>query len=302
MNRRLWPFSRHHHTLPEDQASTQQPVGPLSVDDRARLTNTPYFLPKDAEEDSRLNFQHRALYAAIGNHYLAPLKQETDTILDVGTGTGIWPVEMSRLFPQAHIIGLDVSSASFQYVSTAMYTFMLGDILQGLPFPEKQFEFVHQRLLVAAIPTAHWPTVINELIRVTRPGGWIEVLEIGVTIKNAGSETARLLAWMGERSKERGFDMGMVSQLGQVLIEAGVQDVEIHHIPAPLGAWGGHVGSMLKANVLSAFSALKGAYCTQAQMSPAQFDTWVGDVAEEWERLHASYVFHAAYGRRAPGA
>lgn len=302
MNRRLWLFHRRRQTVPLEQAKGPQSANPVSVDDRARLANAPYFLPKDAEEDSRLNFQHRALYAAIGNHYLAPLKPETDTILDVGTGTGIWPVEMSRLFPQAHITGVDVSSSSFQYSSTAMYTFMLGDVLQGLPFPEKQFEFVHQRLLVAAIPSAHWPSVINELIRVTRPGGWIEMLEIGVTIKNAGSETARLLAWMGERSKERGFDMGMVSQLGRLLIEAGVQDVEIHHIPAPLGAWGGHVGSMLKANVLGAFSALKGAYCAQAQMRPEQFDAWVQDVAEEWETLRASYIFHAAYGRKATSA
>lgn len=302
MNRSLWPFFRRRHALHLDEAPAPQPASAISVDDRARLINTPYFLPKDAEEDARLNFQHRALYAAMGNHYLAPIKPETDTILDVGTGTGIWPVEMSRIFPQAHIIGLDVSSSSFQDASTAAYTFILGDVLKGLPFPEKQFEYVHQRLLVAAIPTANWPTVINELIRVTRPGGWIEVLEIGVTIKNAGSETARLLAWMGGLSKERGFDMGIVSQLGQLLIEAGVQDVEIHHIPAPLGDWGGYVGSMLKANVLSAFNALKGAYCTQANMSPEQFDAWVQDVAEEWETLHASYVFHAAYGRRAPSA
>ncbi|GLV55947.1 hypothetical protein KDH_27910 [Dictyobacter sp. S3.2.2.5] len=291
---------RRRQTRHRDQAP--QPVEPQAIDDRVRSTDTPYFLPKDAEEDSRLNFQHRALYAAIGNHYLAPLTPETDTILDVGTGTGIWPVEMSHLFPKAHILGLDVSSTSFQHPSTAAYTFMLGDILHGLPFPDKQFAFVHQRLLVAAIPTAQWPTAIKELIRVTRPGGWIEILEIGVTIKQAGPETTRLLAWMGACSKERGFDMAVVPQLGQMLIEAGIQDVEIHHIPAPLGTWGGHVGAMLKANVLSAFGALKGIYCTQAQMSPAHFDAWVKDVSEEWETLRASYVFHAAYGRRALGA
>ncbi|GCF10296.1 class I SAM-dependent methyltransferase [Dictyobacter arantiisoli] len=303
MKLRQWPFRRRQTVIftPDHSSTPPEPhlTVPRSIDDRARLTDTPYFLPKDAQEDTRLNFQHRALYAAIGNHYLAPLAPETDTILDVGTGTGIWPVEMSRLFPKAHTVGLDVSSSSFQFPSTAAYTFMIADILKGLPFPEKQFAFVHQRLLVAAIPTADWPAVIQELIRVTRPGGWIEILEIGVTIKNAGPETARLLEWMGNQSKQRGFDMGMVSQLGMLLVEAGVQDVEIQNIPAPLGAWGGHVGSMLKANVISAFNALKGVYCIQANILPEQFDAWVQSVAEEWETLHASYVFHAAYGRRA---
>src|ERR1700730_12694766 len=80
MNRRHWPLFRRRHALHLDQAPAQQPASPLSVDSRARLINTPYFLPKDAEEDARLNFQHRALYAAMGNHYLAPIKPETDTI------------------------------------------------------------------------------------------------------------------------------------------------------------------------------------------------------------------------------
>jgi Methylase involved in ubiquinone/menaquinone biosynthesis len=303
-----WPFRQHRTVV---QPSTPQSSGAAQpsatsspstlppADNRTRLANVPYFLPKDAEEDNRLNFQHRAIYAAIGNHYLAPIKAETATILDVGTGTGIWPVEMSPLFPQAHIVGLDIASSSFLYSSTAAYTFMLADALKGLPFPDRQFDYVHQRLMVAAVPAANWLDLIRELVRVTRPGGWVEVLEIGVTIKNAGPETTRLLSWMGDRSKERGFDMGMVSHLGDLLSRAGLQDVEIQNIPAPLGAWGGHVGSMLKSNVLSAYNALKGVYCAQANMKPEQYDAWVRAVADEWEQRHASYIFHAAYGRRA---
>lgn len=65
--------------------------------------------------------------------------------------------------------------------------------LKGLPFPDQQFDYVHQRLLVAAIPAANWPEVIHELVRVTRPGGWVELLEVGVTIERASPETTRLL-------------------------------------------------------------------------------------------------------------
>ncbi len=220
------------------------------------------------------------------------------TILDVGTGTGIWPVEMARLFPQAHIVGVDISAASLEYTSSSSSTFCLADVLKGLPFPDRQFDYIHQRLLVAALPATHWPAVIQELIRVSRPGGWIELLEIGVTIQHAGPETTRLLNWMGERSRERGFDMGLLSRLGEMLAQGGLEAIERHDIPVPLGEWAGHVGSMLKANVLSAFDALKGAYCTQANLPLEQFEAMVNRVAQEWEKNHASYVFHAAYGRR----
>ncbi|HEY4385440.1 MAG TPA: class I SAM-dependent methyltransferase, partial [Ktedonobacteraceae bacterium] len=111
------------------------------------------------------------------------------------------------------------------------------DVLNGLPFPDRQFDYVHQRLLVAALPATHWPTVIHELVRVTRPGGWIELLEIGVTIQHAGPETTYLLNWMGERSRERGFDMGLLSRLGEMLAREGLETIERHDIPVPLGEW-----------------------------------------------------------------
>jgi ubiquinone/menaquinone biosynthesis C-methylase UbiE len=275
-----------------------QPASPAIVDDRDRLPDVPYLLPKDAQEQSRLNFQHRALYSATGNHYLVPLRPDIATILDVGTGTGIWPAEMARLFPQAHIVGVDISAASLEYTSSSAYTFCLADVLKGLPFPDQQFDYVHQRLLVAAIPAAHWPAVIHELVRVARPGGWVELLEIGVTIQQAGPETTRLLDWMADKSKERGFDMHLLPRLGEMLAQEGLEAIERQDIPVPLGDWAGHVGAMLKADVLSAFDALKGAYCVQANVPLEQFETLVKIVAQEWEQHHASYVFHAAYGKR----
>lgn len=201
------------------------PTAPTMVDDRERLPDAPYLLPKDAQEQSRLNFQHRCLYSAIGNHYLVPLPPTLTTILDVGTGTGIWPADMARLFPQAHIVGVDLSATALEYSCSATCTFCLADVLKGLPFADQQFEYVHQRLLVAAIPAANWPAVMHELVRVTRPGGWVEVMEIGVTIQHAGPETTRLLAWMAEQSAERGFDMQLVSRLGQMLAQEGLEAI-----------------------------------------------------------------------------
>ena len=290
---------RHRHIT--DPFVTREPeplASPVVVNNRVCLPDAPYLLPKDEQEQSRLNFQHRCLYSAIGNHYLAPLHPNVATMLDVGTGTGIWPGEMARLFPQAHIVGVDISATALEYTSSSAYTFCLADVLKGLPFPDRQFEYVHQRLLVAAIPAANWPAVIHELVRITRPGGWVELLEIGVTIQHAGSETTRLLNWMEEKSQERGFDMRLLLRLGEMLAQKGLEAIECHDIPVPLGEWAGHVGAMLKADVLSAFDALKGAYCAQANMPQEHFEAMVKLVAQEWEMNHASYVFHAAYGRR----
>jgi SAM-dependent methyltransferase len=216
----------------------------------------------------------------------------------VGTGTGIWPIDMATLFPQAHILGVDVTCSSLPHPLPTNCLFCQANILQGLPFPDQQFDFTHQRLLVAAIPTANWPGVVRELIRVTRPGGWIELLEIGETIQNAGPATARLLTWMTNISKELGFEMEILHHLGDLLKQAGCQAIESQDIPVPLGEWAGTAGQMMKIDVLHGYNALKDFYCPRSQTTPEVFDAMLQAAAAEWEHNHASYLFHAAYGRR----
>lgn len=137
-------FHRRKKTqTPSDVRKVQQPVLKPLNEQRAYLADTPYLLPKDALEDQRLNFQHHLLYRTISNHYLAPLAPTTASILDVGTGTGIWPIEMATLFPHAHVLGVDVALSSLPRPLPLNCLFSQANILQGLPFPDQQFEFTH---------------------------------------------------------------------------------------------------------------------------------------------------------------
>ncbi len=292
----MWPF---HHMRKKVPVRGWEPSAPPPPERRARIADVPYLLPKDTLEDQRLNYQHHALYKTISNHYLAPLTVAgTQTILDVGTGTGIWPVEMSGLFPQAHIIGVDIALTSLPQPVPTNCLFAQANILEGLPFPDQQFTFTHQRLLVAAIPALHWPRIIRDLVRVTRAGGWIELLEVGDTIQNAGPATKRLLGWMTSISSTLGFEMEVLHHLGDLLKQSGCQDVQSQDIPVPLGTWAGTIGQMMKTDVLYGYNALKDSYCPRSHTPVEVFDAMVRDAAEEWEHTHASYIFHAAYGRR----
>lgn len=278
---------------PAEHTTTLPPI-----EQRNRVEDAPYLLPKDEQEDKRLDFQHHVLYSTLSNHYLAPIRPATTTILDVGTGTGIWSIEMAKHFPQAHILGVDIALTSLPDPLPANCLFLQANILKGLPFPDKQFDYTHQRLLVAGIPANDWPAVVSELVRVTRPGGWIELLEIGDTIQNAGPATRKLLKWMTTISKELGFDMRVLPQLGDFLWKAGCDPVESQDIPVPLGDWAGTMGHKLKTDVLHGYSALKDVYCPRSNTSPEAFDAMLQDALVEWESNRASYVFHACYGRR----
>jgi SAM-dependent methyltransferase len=288
-----WFFRRRRKSF--EKGEPQQPNTQAESEQRTYLDEVPYLLPKDALEDERLRFQHYALYHAFGNHYLAPISPETRTMLDVGSGTGIWAIDMAQQFPQAHIIGVDIALTSLPSILPSTSLFSQADVLQGLPFPNQLFDFTHQRLLVFAIPAPRWPEVVRELVRVTRPQGWIELLEVGTAIQNAGPATERLLSWLRETALALGIELTMVTQLGDLLKQAGCQAVEVQDIPVPLGSWAGRSGEMLKLDALRVFQALH----PRTTLPPEQFAVMLQAAADEWEYNRTSYVFHAAYGRRA---
>ena len=50
------------------------------------------------------------LNLADGKLHLAPIKNP-HRILDIGTGTGIWAIDMADLYPSAEVIGTDIRFA-----------------------------------------------------------------------------------------------------------------------------------------------------------------------------------------------
>lgn len=55
-----------------------------------------------------------------------------------------------------------------------------------LPFEDNHFDFVMQRLVTASFTLSDWKNVISELVRVTKPGGFIQLLEIDYNTFNLG--------------------------------------------------------------------------------------------------------------------
>lgn len=195
-------------------------------------------------------------------------------------------------------MGVDVALSSLPHPLPAGCVFVQANVLKGLPFPDQQFAFTHQQLLAAGIPALHWPAVVRELVRVTRGGGWIELLEIGDTIQHSGPATTRLLGWIAEISKGLGFEAEILRHLGELLRQAGCELVEAQDLPVPLGDWAGVTGQMLKMDILHGYSALKDSYCPRSHTPPEVFEGMLQAAADEWEQHHACYMVHAAYGRR----
>lgn len=67
-------------------------------------------MPNDAEEQDRLDLHHHIYRLALnGALHRAPLGSNFRRALDFGTGTGIWAIDMADEYPEAEVVGVDLS-------------------------------------------------------------------------------------------------------------------------------------------------------------------------------------------------
>ncbi len=278
----------------------------FSISGRKYLANAPYFLPKDDQEVNRLDFQHYLFRFALKGNYAAPIAAPAN-ILDVGTGTGRWAMELAALFPAANVIGLDVVPPPADDTPTLgygldrrpdNYVYVQGNILDGLPFPDATFDFVHQRLLVAALPEDRWPWVVGELLRVTRPGGWVELLE---AIPTQGGPGMNLLyRWLVAVGLKRGVNILVTPNIGNFLRMAGAQNVVQRNLPMALGAWGGHAGVMMETNYYALHNGLRAMMVAQHITTAEAIEEAMEAARREIAQGRYIWPYFLAYGQR-PG-
>ena len=146
-------------------------------------------------EAASLRFQHRLFYRELGTlfpHTISP--KAIKHVLDLSCGPGAWLLEVMQVYPHIDGIGVDQkpdliqgAREDAQLIGIDGTAFRVLASYEKLPYPDNSFDFVHVQRSSAAIIPEQWPTVLRELARVLRPGGWIHFLdfEIGPTSSSA---------------------------------------------------------------------------------------------------------------------
>lgn len=131
-----------------------------------------YLLPVDKDEQDRMDLQHIKYKLILDDRlYLSPIR-ENPTILDLGTGTGIWPVSVADDLPSAIVMGVD--SAPIQRVWVPPNCeFQILDVETSWGFSPDYFDFIHVRDLDFVIHD--WDMLLKQAFRHLKPGGFVEV-------------------------------------------------------------------------------------------------------------------------------
>lgn len=175
-------------------------------------------------------------------------------------------------------------------------------MLQGLPFADGRFDFIHQRALISGVPVKSWQMVVQDLVRVARPGGWVELVECPPWFESAGPVTTRLCGLLQQVVRARGLDsVGIVFEgLDDHLRRAGLVDVGKRVVDLAVGEWGGRVGSLMATDCRALFMRLTPVFEATFGIPERECRELVAAMQQEWEERHSTYSFAVAVGRK-PG-
>jgi ubiquinone/menaquinone biosynthesis C-methylase UbiE len=201
----------------------------------------PYFIEaENAAEMARLINQDRLLTRCMGGLFPPSLDlSNIHDILDIGCGPGGWALDVARNYPDKQVTGFDISQimvAFAQYQAREQQLpnvhFVVMDALKPLDLPDNAFDFVNARFIAGFMPKAYWPRLVQECLRVLRPGGIIRLTEFETTISTSatseklGEMFARALQKAGQSFSPTGWQFGITPVLGRLLRDAGCQNVQ----------------------------------------------------------------------------
>lgn len=106
---------------------------------------------------------------------------EDDIILDIGTGPGMYAIDIATAAPSCRVVGIDISETFIDIAKESALSakinnveFALGNI-ESLGFADNHFSKI---ICAGVISVVHQrKQAINELARVLRPGGTLAVRE-----------------------------------------------------------------------------------------------------------------------------
>lgn len=271
-----------------------------AIEKQVMPTSPPSAFFTREDDIHRQNVQHYLLRSVIEKNYVALLSPDLRTILDVGCGTGRWAREMALEFPLASVIACDLTDpAEDEELRPSNYTFRQENILQELHFPDASFDFVHQRLMLLSVPSAAWPQIIQELARLVKPGGWLELVEGELGAKPLGPASQCLVDWLVMASRMQGIDSIQSTYLEQQLRNAGLEHIIVKQYPIPVGKWGGKLGITMASHVTASVRLLKPLLVSHARVNPYEFEQVLAIAQQEWEHLYTTTSYYAVCGQKA---
>ncbi|KAF9444521.1 S-adenosyl-L-methionine-dependent methyltransferase [Macrolepiota fuliginosa MF-IS2] len=231
--------------------------------ERYFTNDSAYILPSDDQERKRLLKQHQALTHAFGNSpILAPVQfADGDQVLEIGAAAGAWLYDAAQQIGSSSKVkfhAIDIEDQLFPSEPPHNMSFSVASVLDLPPTWKERFSYVHQRLLMGALTETQWPTAVQEIYRVVRPGGWVELSEGEAQIGCPdGGERHQFHRLLHEFWVSRSLVVYTGLELPKLLKAVGFVDIKMVTREIPLGSQAGELGEAVLDTICGVLRAIK---------------------------------------------
>ncbi|OUL18341.1 methyltransferase type 11 [Nostoc sp. RF31YmG] len=156
------------------------------------------------------------------------IKVQPRRILDLGCGTGSATLMLKQAFPQAEVIGLDLSAymlvrADHKATSAGLEILWRHGNAEKIAFPNAAFDLVTASLLFREIPTAVSQAILRECFRLLVAGGQVLILD-------SNQKALRQLEWLNDVIEEPYLREYAALNLNESMGKAGFSTLPIQDV------------------------------------------------------------------------
>ena len=202
-------------------------------------------LPIDESEQDRLDLQHYIWTLILDDAlHVTPLPADIpQRVIDVGTGTGIWAIDMGDRYPLYKITGVDQAYLQPAWVPPNV-NFEIDNVTSPWLDKDNSVDFIHVRSMAGSIRSAsEWAAFLSEAYRILKPGGRIEISDFTTRFQcddgtfSLQSSSKLWEVTLHEIASSMGVEFEVHLHLRDWLITAGFTNINQVTHKVPVGAW-----------------------------------------------------------------
>ncbi|CZR66314.1 related to TAM domain methyltransferase [Phialocephala subalpina] len=202
--------------------------------------STEHWGPNDEQAMEQQDLSHHLWTLVLEDKFFLAPVTNPQKVLDLGTGTGIWAMDVADRYPSAEVRGIDLSPIQPLWTPPNC-RFEVDDYNIPDWGVESRYDLIHSRELLGSIP--NWLSFLSKAFQALKPGGWIDCAEPDIHVTSDHVQlpdddpNQQWVKLFREVSVRSGMTFEPATQLKGWLEDVGFVNVTEKIYRVPVGIW-----------------------------------------------------------------
>ncbi|GBC10182.1 hypothetical protein RclHR1_09400004 [Rhizophagus clarus] len=245
-------FPKFNYLLKKKKESSNETITTNSLSQEPEPISK---FPSASEHIDYLHQHHFLVKSIWSSNFSSPIEDSLKNgarVLDVRCGAGTFLLELSNEYTLSEFTGIDKTKLFPALIKPSNLNFINADILEGLPFQENHFDFVYLNIIEPRYTSNQWTFVIDELIRVAKPGAYIECQGFDSFAGTVGPKFLKFIQKFAMIFATNGVGMGSRYHI-KSLLSSKSSNYNSDQIKIMVGKNGGKLGVLLEEHTTMFF-------------------------------------------------